>query len=75
MHPEVAFWALNFKRPLIENKKKVAGENEWLGVLSQHYPLTVECFEACKNQYPRKDVAKDDILDALVGAVTAMSLG
>jgi len=72
MHPEVAFWALNFERPLIEKKTKVAGENERLSVLSHHYPLSVECFEACKNQYLRKDVAKDDILDALVGAVTAM---
>lgn len=72
MHPEVAFWALNFERPLTQKKKKVAGENERLNILSQHYPLTVDCFESCKNQYPRKEVARDDILDALVGAVTAM---
>ncbi|MEE4218479.1 MAG: DUF429 domain-containing protein [Xanthomonadales bacterium] len=72
MHPEVAFWALNYERPLLESKKKIAGEEERLNVLSRFYPRAVECFEACKTRYPRKTVAKDDILDAMVGAVTAM---
>jgi predicted RNase H-like nuclease len=71
MHPEVAFWALNFETPLVEKKKKTAGIRERLDILCRHYPLAEACYEACLQSYASSEVAKDDILDALVGAVTA----
>ncbi len=72
MHPEVAFWALNGKKVLSHKKKDQAGIDERLGILSKHYDRAEECFLWAREQYLVKEVATDDILDAMVGAVTAM---
>jgi predicted RNase H-like nuclease len=40
--------------------------------LSRHYDRAEECFQWAREQYLVKEVATDDILDAMVGAVTAM---
>jgi len=72
MHPEVAFWALNDCKPLQYGKKKYEGAEERLEVLTKFLPLARDCYEEALNTYKRKDVAADDILDAMVGAVTAM---
>lgn len=72
MHPEVAFWALNSKKNLSHKKKEKAGIDERLGILSRHYSPAVECFRLARQQYLVKEVASDDIVDAMVGAVTAM---
>jgi predicted RNase H-like nuclease len=72
MHPEVAFWALNGKKVLSHKKKNQAGIDERLGILSRHYNRAEECLLWARQQYLVKEVATDDILDAMVGAVTAM---
>lgn len=72
MHPEVAFWALNGKTGLSYKKKDQVGIDERLGILSRHYLRAEECFQWAREQYLVKEVATDDILDAMVGAVTAM---
>jgi predicted RNase H-like nuclease len=72
MHPEVAFWALNDRKPLQYGKKKQEGAEERLGILTRFLPSVRDCYENALNTYKRKDVTADDILDALVGAVTAM---
>jgi predicted RNase H-like nuclease len=74
MHPEVAFWALNDRKPLQFAKKKREGAEERLGILTRFLPFASDCYEEALNTYKRKDVAADDILDAMVGAVTAMHL-
>ena len=74
MHPEVAFWALNHRKPLHHSKKKSEGAKERLDVLTRFLPSARDCYEDALNTYKRKDVARDDILDAMVGAVTAMHL-
>ncbi len=71
MHPEVAFWALNGRQPLRSPKKRTAGIEERLRILEVHYPRARECFDACSAKYLRKRVARDDIVDAIAGAVTA----
>jgi predicted RNase H-like nuclease len=71
MHPEVAFWALNDRAPLQTAKKQRAGALERLDVLSRHFAGAEECYRQALDTYKRKDVAADDILDAMVGAVTA----
>jgi predicted RNase H-like nuclease len=71
MHPEIAFWALNSETPLVEKKKKGAGVRERLEILCRHYSLAGACYEAGLRELPSSAVAKDDLLDALVGAVTA----
>ena len=40
--------------------------------MSRLFPPAADCYEEALNTYKRKDVAREDILDAMVGAVTAM---
>ncbi len=72
MHPEVAFWALNARKNMQYSKKKPEGAEERLEVLARFFPSARDCYEDALNTFKRKDVARDDILDAMVGAVTAM---
>jgi len=72
MHPEVAFWALNGKTGLVHKKKLAAGAAERLDILSRYYPGAQQCLARARENYLVKEVATDDILDAMVGAVTAM---
>ncbi len=71
MHPEVCFWALNGKKPMIFNKKKPEGIRERTLLLKQFYSNSERLIDEAKAKFLRKDVALDDIIDALVGAVTA----
>jgi len=71
MHPEVAFWALNDRKPLQFGKKKPEGANERMDILMKSLPNAENCYAKARQTYKRKDVAADDILDAMVGAVTA----
>ena len=40
--------------------------------MTRFLPFAEDCYKDALNTYKRKDVAADDILDAMVGAVTAM---
>lgn len=68
IHPEVSFWALNNKKAMQYNKKSLAGRRERMKVLSTVFS-DIEKIVA-KAREPRQ-VAPDDILDALVAAWTA----
>ncbi len=41
-------------------------------MLAKFFPFARGCYEDALDTYKRKDVARDDILDAMVGAVTAL---
>ncbi len=71
VHPEICLWALNGKRAMEYNKKKKAGLEERLGVLSKHYRDARDIYNAALNEFLRKEVARDDIVDAMAAAVTA----
>jgi predicted RNase H-like nuclease len=71
MHPELCFWALNQHMAMRNNKKTRAGFAERLAVLTRHYRQAQDAIATALQQYPRSRVARDDIVDALVGAVTA----
>ena len=71
VHPEICFWALNHENPMQYRKKGKSGRNERIRVLKRTEPRTNEIFDHACSQFLRKCVAKDDILDALVAAVTA----
>ncbi len=73
-HPELCFWALNNARPMRHNKKTAAGRAERMAVLRRFFPQTRALHTAALKRYRRHQVAVDDILDALVLAVSA-SLG
>jgi len=70
-HPELCFWALNNKAAMQYNKKKVEGKQERLAVLEQFFRACHELLEQASSQYLRRQVAHDDIIDAMVCAVTA----
>ena len=71
VHPEVCFWALNGNSPMRDNKKRRNGRRERKRVLQNLEPRTEVIYQSALSKYLRKDVARDDILDALVAAVTA----
>lgn len=71
VHPEVLFWALNERRAMHFRKKKPTGRAERIAVLSQVEHLTQDVYADASSRWLRKQVARDDILDALAAAVTA----
>lgn len=72
MHPEVAFWTLNQKMPMKHNKRTEPGLDERLEVLVRNYAESARCFDTARKAFMKSEVANDDIIDAMVGAVTAM---
>ena len=69
-HPELCFWALNCKQPMKFNKRRPVGAMERIRVLEKVETRTCRIFDkACCKFLDR--AAEDDILDALVLAVTA----
>jgi predicted RNase H-like nuclease len=71
MHPELCFWALNHQKAMQHNKRILKGFSEREKLLVVYCEATREIVSKALSIYPRKDLARDDILDALVGAVTA----
>jgi len=70
-HPELCFWALNGNNAMRYNKKKEEGRHERLAVLEKYFAPCHELFDQASSQYLRRQVALDDITDAMVCAVTA----
>jgi predicted RNase H-like nuclease len=74
-HPELCFWALNDGVPMKYSKKKREGFLERMEVLHSFYPYARGLIHYAERSYPRGELARDDILDALVAAVTASKEG
>ncbi len=74
MHPEICFWGLNGNKPMEYNKKKPDGILERTLLLNRYYRKTEVLLADAKIKYLRKDLAIDDILDALAGAITAKNI-
>ncbi len=71
VHPELCFWALNGRKAMATKKKKSEGFEQRLELLSRFVPDARELVQKALKAYPRKEVARDDILDALVALVVA----
>lgn len=69
-HPEIAFWALNNRKALLNNKKCEDGRIERMDVLMKFDKRSKEIYNSSLKKYLRKDVSKDDILDAICMAIT-----
>ena len=69
-HPEVAFHYLNAKVSMQFNKKKDEGQQERLNLLSKFSQNIDAIYNTSIQKFKRKDVAKDDMIDALCLAVT-----
>lgn len=71
-HPELAFHLLS-PSPLKHSKKSSAGISERLRVLSHHESYARQWYRAAKSKYPRKLLALDDIVDAMILMVVGSS--
>lgn len=71
VHPEVCFWALNGRSALATKKKKSDGFEQRLALLERVFPNARDLVNEALDAYPRKSVARDDVLDALVALVVA----
>lgn len=70
-HPELCFLTLNGKQAMQYNKKRREGQQERLRVLQRYFPHGHVLFEQASREFLRRQVARDDIIDAMVCAVTA----
>ena len=70
-HPEICFRALADGRPMVHYKKKGRGFSERLKLLKSVNPAAERIANFAINGFLRKDLARDDILDAIVLAVSA----
>jgi len=71
MHPELCFWALKGCQPLQHNKRTEEGYRERIALLSRHQAGSARLVEAVLRRNARCVVRRDDVVDALVGSVTA----
>ncbi len=74
-HPELCFRALNGGVIMMHSKKTREGRQERLAVLKPYLPQSEALFLAASQQFPRKALALDDILDAMVLAVSSRLSG
>jgi predicted RNase H-like nuclease len=58
-------------RPMVYAKKKPQGSVERWVILNRIYPQTEAVVELALSSFRRKDLARDDILDAIALAVSA----
>jgi predicted RNase H-like nuclease len=70
-HPELCFWALNSEQGMQYSKKTREGQQERLRVLEHYFPQCHGFLEQSCAGFPRRQVLRDDIIDAMVCAVTA----
>ncbi|WP_165787131.1 DUF429 domain-containing protein [Pseudohalioglobus lutimaris] len=71
VHPEVCFWSLAGGIAMEHSKKSEEGFNERLEHIQEYLPNARRAVLGAIDHYPRSNVAKDDILDAVVAAITA----
>lgn len=69
-HPELCFEKASIKS-INYGKKTADGIGERLEILRKYFPDSQEVYTRVLKQYRRKDVARDDIVDAMILAVTA----
>ena len=72
VHPEVCFWGLNGCSEMEYNKKSALGIYERMQVLGAYIEDAAKIFDQTRGGFKKNQVADDDIIDALVCAVTAI---
>lgn len=67
---ELLFWALNESQPMSHYKKTAQGFSERMELLNRWFPRCTDLYEDALSFYLRKDVSRDDIVDAIAAAVS-----
>lgn len=70
-HPEVGLCTLNRGQAMVANKKQARGREERLEVLRRYFPAADALLGKAAANHLRRQVALDDVIDAMVAAVTA----
>ena len=70
-HPEVCFWSLNKYNPMKSGKRNDEGIKERLRLLRSIFGDSKKIFDLALSNYKRNELGKDDILDAIVLALSA----
>jgi predicted RNase H-like nuclease len=70
IHPEVLFWALNGGKSMQHNKRTEDGFKERLQLLELRNPGSEVIVTSVLNRFARKEIERDDLMDALAAAVT-----
>ena len=70
-HPELCLWGLAGGRPMRHPKRTRQGRAERLALLGALEPDCIALLETLMGAHPRRAVAADDIIDALVLGVSA----
>ena len=70
VHPEVSFWAFNNNCAMKHSKKK-EGFCERMGILKRTRPVIDQEIRDILNCFERKEVVRDDAVDAMAAEVTA----
>ncbi|MFT4560909.1 MAG: putative RNase H-like nuclease [Gammaproteobacteria bacterium] len=71
IHPELCFWAFAGGHAMTHSKKTQAGFLERLAVLQPSMPGASQIVTDALRQYRRRDLSRDDIVDALAALATA----
>ena len=70
-HPEVCFTMLNGGVPMVHLKKGPIGFLDRLQLIQQYAPKAEPWLKQMAKKYPQKEVATDDVVDAMILAITA----
>lgn len=70
-HPELLFARLNGDRELLHKKKTTEGRMERLEILARFWPGVEAGYEEVRSQFLKKQMADDDIVDAMGLAIGA----
>jgi predicted RNase H-like nuclease len=73
VHPEVCFWALGAQSLVAHRKSTPAGIKERLHVVGSYTIDAPRLLQTVLAEWPRRSVAVDDVLDALVAWITAQA--
>ncbi len=71
-HPELCFWGLSGGQGIPHYKKTAMGMEERVSILENLFPGTRPLITDTVTQFNRDILVKDDVVDALALAVTAM---
>ncbi len=72
VHPELLFWSLSSQQAMQHNKKMRQGLCDRFHVLERWYTSVRDLHDDALARYRRKDVAGDDVVDAMAAAVTGL---
>lgn len=73
VHPELCFWAFAGGRPMRYHKSTEQGYLERASILEFVHPGAYDIIARALDAFTRSAVARDDVLDALSAAVTALA--